>query len=101
MAIVKTTIDISDDLLRRAKQAALEGNTTLRAIIEAALERALGPAPSALPPLRTPIWPPSGVGAPTLDPAALREILDREREGHADDPEHFTKRFGFTPPGRA
>lgn len=100
MSIVKTTIDISDDLLRRAKQAALEGNTTLRAIIEAALERALGPTPSALPPLRTPTWPPAEAGAPTLDPAALREILDREREGRADDPERFAKRFGFTPPGR-
>lgn len=100
MSIVKTTIDISDDLLRRAKQAALEGNTTLRAIIEAALERALGPTPSALPPLRTPTWPLAAAGAPTLDPAALREILDREREGRADDPERFAKRFGFTPPGR-
>lgn len=98
---VKTTIDISDELLRRAKQAALERNTTLRAIIEAALERALGPAPAALPPLRTPTWPPTEAGAPMLDPGALREILDREREGHADDPERFSKRFGFTPPGLA
>jgi len=101
MSVVKTTIDISDDLLRRAKQAALERQTTLRAIIEAALERALGPAASALPPLRTPTWPPAGAGAPALDPDALRDVLDREREGSADDPERFAKRFGFTPPGRA
>jgi hypothetical protein len=96
---MKTTIDISDDLLRRAKQAALERNTTLRAIIEAALERALGPTPAALPALRTLVWPPEGCAAPGLEPAVLRDALDSEREGHPDSAEHFMRRFGFIPPG--
>jgi hypothetical protein len=41
---MKTTLDIEDELLHRAKQAALDRNTTLRAIIEEALVRALSPA---------------------------------------------------------
>jgi hypothetical protein len=55
--LVKTTLDIDDDLLRRAKQAALDRDTTLRAIVEEALVRALGQA-SAPTPIRTVVWPP-------------------------------------------
>lgn len=53
---VKTTLDIDDELLRRAKQAALDRGTTLRAIVEEALQRALGPA-AAPGPIRTVVWP--------------------------------------------
>ena len=38
---MKTTIDIADPLLRRAKSLAARRNTTLRAIIEEALREAL------------------------------------------------------------
>lgn len=54
---MKTTLDIDDDLLRRAKQAALDRDTTLRAVVEEALERALGQT-GAPTPIRTVVWPP-------------------------------------------
>jgi hypothetical protein len=38
---MKTTIDIADPLLRRAKQLAARRHTTLRQVIEEALRRAL------------------------------------------------------------
>jgi hypothetical protein len=38
---MKTTIDIADPLLRRAKQLAARRNTTLKAVIEEALRRVL------------------------------------------------------------
>jgi hypothetical protein len=59
---VKTTLDLSDDLLRRAKQAALDRGTTLRAIVEEGLERLLGPA-TVDAPLRLVTWPPAALSA--------------------------------------
>lgn len=45
---MKTTIEISDAILRRAKQLAARRNTTLRDVIESALRDALeSEAPSA------------------------------------------------------
>ena len=38
---MRTTIEVTDPLLREAKKVALERNTTLRAIVESALEREL------------------------------------------------------------
>lgn len=98
---MKTTIDISDDRLRRAKQAALERNTTLRAIIESALERALGAAAVTMPPLRTVTWPPADSRAPRLDPSELKAAIDAERDGHPTDSARIARRLGYTPPGFA
>jgi hypothetical protein len=39
---MKTTVDIADDLLLRAKQEAKAGRTTLRSLIEAGLREVLG-----------------------------------------------------------
>lgn len=39
---MKTTIDIADDLLLRAKQEAKDSHTTLRSLIEAGLREILG-----------------------------------------------------------
>jgi Bacterial antitoxin of type II TA system, VapB len=41
---MKTTIEINDALLKRAKQLALERNTTLRTVLEAALRQFLDEA---------------------------------------------------------
>jgi hypothetical protein len=41
---MRTTIRLDDELLTRAKQAALERGTTLTAVIEDALRRALMPS---------------------------------------------------------
>jgi len=43
---VRTTVRLDEDLLRRAKRAALERGTTLTAVIEDALRRALSPEAS-------------------------------------------------------
>ena len=43
---MRTTIRLDDDLLTRAKQAAIERGTTLTAVIEDALRRALAPESS-------------------------------------------------------
>lgn len=93
---VKTTIEISDDLLLRAKQEALARNTTLRAIVEEALQRALGPPPESVPPLRTVTWGSSGRGKPTLDSKTVLAAIAREREGLQDD-EYLRRRFGLVP----
>jgi len=85
--VTKTTIEISDDLLRRAKQAALERDTTLRTIVEEALARALGPSdvPSAA--LRTLTWPPAReVDATRLDAEAVLAAIAWERERAPEDP---------------
>lgn len=73
---VKTTLDLDDDLLRRAKRAALERDTTLRAIVEEALARSLGPQ-SAPVPLRTLVWPPVDAGAAAAPPEDERDWLAR------------------------
>jgi Arc/MetJ family transcription regulator len=41
---MKTTIDISDDLLRRAKRQAQRENKTLKEVVESALRRQLAAA---------------------------------------------------------
>jgi hypothetical protein len=48
---MKTTIEISDALLRRAKQLAVRRKTTLRSVIEHALRDSLERESSAKPPV--------------------------------------------------
>lgn len=98
--IVKTTIDISDHLLRRAKQAALERGTTLRAVIEEALQRALGPAVTEVGPLRTVTWGKAAGREHAISDAEVLEAVAREREA-AGDADRWLQRFGFVPPGVA
>ncbi|MCD6675453.1 MAG: type II toxin-antitoxin system VapB family antitoxin [Burkholderiaceae bacterium] len=95
---MKTTIEIPDDLLLRAKREALARKTTLRAIVEEALQRALGPAPESVPSLRTVTWGAGGRGSRALDAKTVRSALAREREGPQDD-EYWRRRFGFVPSG--
>jgi hypothetical protein len=89
-SIVKTTLDIDDDLLRRAKQAALDRDTTLRAIVEEALERSLGPVVAPVP-LRTVVWPP-------VDPAGVSTPVEHEHEWLA---RIKAVRYGYEPGGPA
>jgi len=100
---MKTTIDIADALLLRAKQEALERGTTLRAIIEEALARALGPSTAQVLALHTVTWPPPEAAATApLDVTVIEAALDRERAGRLDESAYWGKRFGFAPPaGRA
>jgi predicted transcriptional regulator len=76
---MRTTIRLDDDLLRRAKRAALERGTTLTAIVEEALRRALAPEPArrrepvALPSFRADGLQP---GVDLDDTASLLDLMD-------------------------
>lgn len=95
---MKTTLEISDELLFRAKQAALERGTTLRAIVEEALQRSLGAVLAEAPPLRTVTW--KGTSARSNDAeGAVDSFVADQREGSLEDPDYWEKRFGFVPPG--
>ncbi len=75
---MKTTLDIEDNLLRRAKARALERGTTLRAVVEEALQRSLGVSPHREHPLRILRWP-QHPGRPIDDARLLAAIkLDRQ-----------------------
>ncbi len=65
---MKTTLELDDELLRRAKQVALDRGTTLRAVVEEALARALGPATPPVP-IRTVVWPAVESGGRPAAPA--------------------------------
>jgi hypothetical protein len=98
---VKTTIDIADDLLRRAKEAALDRGTTLRSVVEEALTRALGPGIDEVASLRTVTWPagPAAIGRKVAADDVLRMIA-RDRAGPLDDPARRVRRTGVAPAGR-
>jgi hypothetical protein len=83
---VKTTLDIDDALLRRAKQVAIDRGTTLRAVVEEALARALGPSGAPVP-IRTVVWPPTGSPAPT-ERTDWQAAIKRIRYGEAAEAPH-------------
>jgi len=76
---MRTTIRLDDDLLARAKRAAVERGTTLTALIEDALRRALAPettgrrAPPNLPTFRGDGLQP---GVDLDDTASLLDLMD-------------------------
>jgi len=76
---MRTTIRLDDDLLRRAKREALERGTTLTAVIEDALRRALAPTGSGRrEPFRLQTFLGDGVqpGVDLDDSAALLDLMD-------------------------
>ena len=81
---MRTTIRLDDDLLTAAKRAAVERGTTLTAVIEDALRRALAPQASAgsasvtLPTFRGDGLQP---GVDLDDTASLIELMDEPRAG--------------------
>lgn len=92
---MKTTIEISEDLLRRARQLALDRDTTLRAVVEEGLQLLLGLEARPVPPVKFVTY------GSTKNPLS-REAVDRvHREMSAgptfpsDDPDWWMKRFGF------
>ena len=79
---MKTTLEIDDRLLARAKRFAAAQGTTLRAIVEDALRARLAPRPEAKSRYR--FSPPTvrGVRQPAVDVAdrkALYDLLDEQR----------------------
>jgi hypothetical protein len=71
---MRTTIDLPDELMRTAKQKAVEDNTTLREIFERALRQYLaGPQPQKPFKLRLKPLPPSKM----LIPESVLESRDK------------------------
>ena len=82
---MRTTIRLDDDLLTKAKRAALERGTTLTAVIEDALRRALTPdAGSAREAVALPTFRGDGLqpGVDLDDAASLLDLMD-ERDARA------------------
>ena len=82
MMNVRTTIRLDDDLLARAKRAAVERGTTLTAVIEDALRRALAPTPAAPREVVTlPTFKGDGLqpGVDLDDSAAVLDLMDEPR----------------------
>lgn len=77
---MKTTIELPDELLLRAKQAALERRTSLKEVIESALVHALGRAPGRHPPLRTVVWPPADNPGSSVTSAEILRMIRDERD---------------------
>jgi hypothetical protein len=76
---MRTTIRLDDDLLAKAKRAAVERGTTLTAVIEDALRRALAPSPSARrEPFSLPTFRGDGLrpGVDLDDTASLLDVMD-------------------------
>jgi hypothetical protein len=73
---VKTTLEIDDRLLERAKRAARERGVTLRAVVEDALSARLAAGASRQPAYR--FDPPiiRGAESPAVDPADRRALYD-------------------------
>jgi len=82
MMNVRTTIRLDDDLLARAKRAAVDRGTTLTAVIEDALRRALAPTPAAPREVVTlPTFKGDGLqpGVDLDDSAAVLDLMDEPR----------------------
>jgi Arc/MetJ family transcription regulator len=76
---MRTTIRLDDDLLAQAKRAALERGTTLTAVIEDALRRALSPSASeARDDVELPSFRGDGLqpGVDLDDTASLLDLMD-------------------------
>jgi hypothetical protein len=77
---MRTTIDIPDDLLAKAKRVAAESKRPLRAVIEDALREALSRRPRASRgvPVRLPTFQGGGLqpGVDLDDTAALLDVME-------------------------
>jgi hypothetical protein len=86
---MKTTLELDPELLKRAKQKALDSGTTFKSVVEEALQLYLGSSTKVPVPLVTVVY---GGAAQTTDQFA---IPSGEPDLNQDD--YWQKRFGFTP----
>jgi hypothetical protein len=78
---MKTTLDMDDELLRRAKTQAAAAGVTLRAFVEEALRARMLPATSSRAPFRLTLPVIQGHGPPAVDIAdrdALYDLMEGE-----------------------
>lgn len=81
---MRTTVRLDDDLLARAKREALDRGTTLTAVIEDALRRALAPQVSVRDEdIALPVFRGDGLldGVDLDDMASLLDVMDAPRAG--------------------
>jgi hypothetical protein len=77
---MRTTLDLADDLVRRAKRRAADESTTLTAVIEGALRQYLAPRGPAGGPFRLKLLTKRGRPVPGVD-FADRDALYERLEG--------------------
>lgn len=85
---MKTTLDIDDDLLIEAKTVAARRRTTLKALVEHALQREIQPSPTDSPGAVKEAWIELGphglprlvrpVAIGTMTSARVRQMMDEE-----------------------
>ncbi len=80
MSLMKTTVEISDSLLRQAKQLALAGGTTLRDLVESGLRKEIASRQKPEYRLADESWGGSGL-QPGVDEGDWRTIADLAYEG--------------------
>lgn len=83
MSVAKTTLNLDERLLARAKALALREGTTLTALVEEALRARLAPRPKSGTPIELSLPTVKGVAPPNLDIAdreALFDLLDDRDE---------------------
>jgi hypothetical protein len=85
---MRTTLDLPDELLKKAKVAAIERGTTLREVVSIALSRELGVASAPNSSARTtfPLFRSKGKGKLRIDEKVISRIED----------EDFGRRGGFS-----
>lgn len=79
MSVAKTTLNLDERLLARAKALAARNGTTLTALVEEALRARLNAKPTDATAFRLALPTVKGTGAPQVDVAdrsALQDVLD-------------------------
>lgn len=76
---MRTTLDLDDDLMIRAKVRAAERRTSLKSVFEDALRASLGPSQRGKAAVVLPSWDGGGLppGVDWTSNAAMTEYLDR------------------------
>lgn len=84
---MRSTFDLPDELVKRAKIAAVRRGTTLRDLVAEGLRRVLSdkPAPQNQRMSKPPVELPPGRTIPQRSNRELAEILEREDESRLDD----------------
>lgn len=78
---MKTTVEISDNLLRQAKQLALAGGTTLRDLVESGLRKEIASRRQTEYRLVDESWDGSGL-QPGIDEGDWRTVIELAYQGH-------------------
>jgi hypothetical protein len=100
---MKTTLDLNDDLLKAAKQSALDGGITLRQVVETALAQHLKLNKAGPLPIKTVVFGLVSGRSTSSAEVTTRTAINQEKLGISsydlESSAYWEKRFGFVPPG--